>query len=270
MMMDVNYKGAVPIRHHIAHTREVMANLNLVFRLFLLCLVCVGPFQPTAAQPADTSSVAVNPQLTAEQVVQNLVRRNQERAQALHAYRGIRIYRLEYRGFPGTRNAEMIVDVKYESPRTKEFTIQSTSGSKLIIDKVFKRLLQSEKEALEADNQQRTALTNDNYTFHMLGYEPMATGPAYVLSVEPRTREKFLYHGRIWVDATDFAVVQIEAEPSKNPSFWMKNADVEHLYEKVSDFWLPAHNHSVTNVRLGGRAELTIDYKDYQITATSR
>ena len=47
----------------------------------------------------------------------------------------------------------MIVDLKCESPRTKEFTIQSATGSKLIIDKVLKKLLQSEKEALEADNQ---------------------------------------------------------------------------------------------------------------------
>lgn len=44
---------------------------------------------------------------------------------------------------------------------------------------------------------------------------------------------------------------------------------VEHLYVKVSDFWLPAHNHSVTNVLFGGHADLTIDYKDYQVTAAS-
>jgi hypothetical protein len=91
----------------------------------------------------------------------------------------------------------------------------------------------------------------------------------YVLSVEPRTKDKFLYRGRIWVDAEDFAVVRIKAEPAKNPSFWTRNTEIEHVYVKVSDFWLPAHNHSVSKIRLGGRADFTIEYKDYQVTGAS-
>ena len=53
-----------------------------------------------------------------------MVQRNLERAQALAAYQGTRIYRLEYHGFPGSRSAEMTVDVKYRSPGTKEFNIR--------------------------------------------------------------------------------------------------------------------------------------------------
>jgi hypothetical protein len=71
---------------------------------------------------------------------ENLVRMNLERAQGPHAYRRTRIYRVEYRGFPTTCSAEMVVDVKYQSPGTKELTIQSATGSRIIIDKVFKRL----------------------------------------------------------------------------------------------------------------------------------
>ena len=60
--------------------------------------------------------------LSAEEVVNHLVQRNLERARALGAYQGTRIYRLEYHGFPGSRSAEMIVDVKYRTPGTKEFS----------------------------------------------------------------------------------------------------------------------------------------------------
>jgi hypothetical protein len=88
----------------------------------------------------------------------------------------------------------------------------------------------------------------------------------YVLIVEPKTKDRFLYRGRIWVDAEDFAVVRLEAEPAKNPSFWTKSNEVEQVYMKVNDFWLPSRNHSVTTIRLGGRAELTIQYNNYQIT----
>jgi outer membrane lipoprotein-sorting protein len=232
--------------------------------LTLLLLACLGLQLPATAQP-DT----VLAPLHTEQVVQNLVRMNAERAQQLRSYQGKRIYRLEYHGFPGARNAEMVVEVKYESPATKEFTIQSESGSKLIIDRVFKKLLQSEKEALQAENLRRTALNEENYVFTLLGYEITSAASLYVLSVEPRRKDKFLYSGRIWVDGEDFAVVRIEAEPAKNPSFWIKNTKIEHHYIKVNRFWLPAQNHSLTTVRLGGRADLTIDYQDYQVTPAS-
>ena len=103
----------------------------------------------------------------------------------------------------------MVVAITYHAPGTKEFTIESATGSKLIIEKVFKKALQSEKEALETENQERTALNNDNYIFRMVGYEALSGNARYVLAVEPRTNSKFLYRGTIWVDAADFAVTRI-------------------------------------------------------------
>jgi len=234
--------------------------------LTLLLLFCIGLQRSGSAQQPGMSVPVANAPLSIDQVVENLVRMNLERAHALHAYHGTRIYRVEYCGFPGTRNAQMVVDVKYQSPGTKEFTIQSATGSRIIIDKVFKKLLQVEKDAQAAEAQSHTALNSDNYDFTLVGYESTPFGSMYVLIVEPRTKDKFLYRGRIWVDAEDFAVTRLEAEPAKNPSFWTKNSEVEQVYMKVSDFWLPAHNHSITAIRLGGRAELTIQYNDYQIT----
>jgi hypothetical protein len=234
--------------------------------LILLLLFCTGR-RPTAyAQPPSKSAAATVAPLSTEQVVKNLIGMNIQRAQALHAYHGTRTYRVEYRGFPHARSAEMVVDVKYQSPGTKEFTIQSATGSRMIIDEVFKKLLQAEKEALTMEVQERTALNSENYDFTLLGYESTPFGPMYVLTVEPRTKDKFLYRGRIWVDAEDFAVTRLEAEPAKSPSFWTKNSEIIQVYIKVSDFWLPARNHSTTGIRLAGRAELTIQYNDYQIT----
>ena len=114
--------------------------------------------------------------------------------------------------------------------------------------------------------QRHTALNGDNYDFTLIGRESTPLGSMYVLIVEPKTKDKFLYRGRIWVDAEDFAVARLEAEPAKNPSFWTKSNEVEQVYMKVNGFWLPSRNHSVTTIRLGGRAELTIQYNNYQIT----
>jgi hypothetical protein len=74
-----------------------------------------------------------------------------------------------------------------------------------------------------------------------------------------------LYRGEICVNEADFAVESIDAEPAKNPSIWIKKTRIEHRYEKVGEFWLPASNKSVTNVLLGGTAMLTIQYTDYKL-----
>jgi hypothetical protein len=215
---------------------------------------------------ADAASPAPSrPPLTASQVIEKLIENSGARAEALESYQGRRSYQLDYVGFPAKLHAEMTVDMSYQSPATKEFTVVSESGSKWIINHVFKRLLDSEREALDRENRQRTALDPQNYNFTLLPDLGDATGCRYVLAVEPKIRNKFLFRGRIWVDDRDFAVCRIEAEPAQNPSFWIKRTEIHHAYLKVGDFWLPSDNRSICSLRLGGLATLTIRYEDYKI-----
>jgi transposase len=206
-------------------------------------------------------------QVSVDEVARMLQEKNRERAEALREFQGTRIYRMEYRGFPSDREAEMVVNMSYRFPDKKEFTIISQSGSNFIINHVFKKLLEGEEEAAGQENRRRTALSLENYDFQMLDYENAPPGARYLLEVTPKSKNKFLYRGKIWVDAQDFAVTQIEAEPAKNPSFWIKKTDIEHKYVKVANFWLPAENRSESLIRLGGRATLTIEYNDYKILA---
>jgi hypothetical protein len=219
-----------------------------------------------AAGSESLPSPIVNSPLSADQVVNNLERRNQERAQALVHSEATRVYHLAYRGFPSDREAEMTVEAVYNSPATKDFKVVSQSGSKLILDRVFKRLLESEKEATQPAVSARTLLNRDNYDFELVGYEPSGTSGQYVLQVSPKAKSKYVYRGKVWVDGTDFAVTRIDAEPAQNPSFWTKKSEIHHEYIKVHGFWLPARNESVSYIRLGGRATLTIEYKDYRVT----
>jgi len=234
----------------------------IVFLLMLAVQGLVG-----FAQQSNTATVNVAAPLTGDEVIQKLIAMNLHRLQALRAFRGTRIYRAEYHGLRA-RSAEMVVSVNYVSPSTKEFKVESTTGSKLIIDKLFAKLLEAEKEAMSAEMQRRSALTEDNYRFTLTGYEGGPEGATYILDVDPRTKDKFLYRGRVWVDAKDFAVVRLEARPAKNPSFWTKNTEIVQVYTKVGDFWLPAQNRTVSSIRLGGHADLLIEYKDYQVTPT--
>jgi hypothetical protein len=226
-----------------------------------------GADSGTSATSATNSSANKSgPVLSADQVVDNLVQRNQERAQALLHSEATRVYHLVYRGFPGDREAEMTVEATYDKPSSKEFKVVSQTGSKLVLNRVFKKLLDSEKEAAQPEMSARTQLNRDNYSFELVGYEPSQSGGQYVLRVSPKSSSKYLYRGQVWVDGTDFAVTRIEAEPAQNPSFWTKKSEIHHQYQKVQDFWLPVRNQSVSYIRLGGSATLTIEYKDYRVT----
>ncbi|HEX7424494.1 MAG TPA: hypothetical protein VF311_11505 [Terriglobales bacterium] len=231
---------------------------------FLLAATLVGAFGAGADSGSLPPSITTAP-LSVDQVVNNLARKDEERAQALRHYESTRVYRLAYRGFPGDRDAEMTVEATYDSPSTKSFKVVSQTGSKLIIGRVFKRLLDSEKEAAEPGMHARTLLSRDNYDIALIGFESSDQGGQYVLAVYPKTKSKYLYRGKVWVDGTDFAVTRIDAEPAQNPSFWTKKNEIHHEYMKVQDFWLPRRNESVSYIRLGGRATLTIEYNNYRV-----
>jgi hypothetical protein len=75
------------------------------------------------------------PQLSADQVVNSLIQKNEERSQTLLHSESTRVYHLTYRGFPGDREAEMTVEATYDRPSSKEFKIVSQTGSKLVQDR---------------------------------------------------------------------------------------------------------------------------------------
>ncbi len=228
-------------------------------RLALLCLASAAPL--AAANPLAPPDVLT--------IMAKVAEKNEERAAAIHGYTGRRIYHLLYRGFPSDKEAEMVVNASYEQAAGKQFHIVSQHGSKFIQDKVFKRLLVSEQEATQRGNREDTALTPRNYDFTLLGEEDAEGVHRYVVAVSPHTNNKFLYRGTIWIDAGDYAVARIEAEPAKNPSFWTSKSRVLHVYRKVGDFWLPVENRSTSHIRLGGQATLTIQYLDYELSEGS-
>jgi hypothetical protein len=235
--------------------------------LFILWAVALASASGAGVDSSSLPPSITTAPLSVDQVVDNLVRKDAERAQALRHYESTRVYHLSYRGFPGDRDAEMTVEAAFDSPSTKSFKVISQTGSKLIVERVFKRLLASESEAAEPELHAHTLLNRDNYDIALIGFEPAGSqnGSQYVLAVSPKTKSKYLYRGKVWVDGTDFAVTRIEAEPALNPSFWTKKSEIHHEYVKVQNFWLPRRNQSISYIRLGGRATLTIDYDNYRV-----
>jgi outer membrane lipoprotein-sorting protein len=234
----------------------------LTFRtgLLLCALACLIACLPSIAQ--ETAPAAP---LSADQVIARVVEMNGVRAKALENYSSIRSYHLECHCL-SHKKADMLVRVDYQAPNKKDFTILSESGSASVRNKVFKKLLEAEQESTHPENQQRSAITSDNYTFALVDYQKTNAGDFYVLDAQPRNKNKFLFRGRIWVDGKDFAISRVEGEPAVNPSWWTVKTDFKRSYEKTGDFWLPQSNESTTKVRIFGTAVLTVSYGDYQIT----
>ena len=243
-------------------------SLTLLFLCCSFSMQCQQSIAGSTDEHASSLSSGASNRFSAEEVAKNLEQRDQQRAAALTQISSQRVYHMHYHGFAGDYEAEMVVEVTYRPPNAKQFRVISQSGSGFVINHIFNRLMQSEQEY--GSDPQAAALNTENYKFTAAGYDSTPDGGEYVLNLSPKKKNRFLYRGKIWVDAKDFAVVRIDAEPSQNPSIWIKKTRIEHQYKKLDGLWLPAWDHSESEMRLGGEATLSIEYKDYQITKAAR
>lgn len=230
--------------------------------VFLLTLLTTSSFGD-----ADLRSPPV---LSTDVIVHRLMAANVQRSQALRGYRGTRAYHLSYHGLFGSHDAGMQVEATYTAPDRKDFKVVSQSGSKLLVNRVLLKLLSSEQDAQKEQNRTELEISPKNYDFALAGTEHTPGGDFYVLEVSPRGKSKYLYRGKLWVDAQDFAVARMQGEPARNPSLWVSHTQIEYRWAKIAGFWLPVHNESVTQVRMGGKAVLTIEYTNYQVSGVNR
>ena len=226
-------------------------------------LVCIA-----AGVLAENEGAGALTGLSSVEVVEQMHNHTAVRIQELKHFTALRHYRVEYKGYSATIVGRMDVEAKYDAAQGMSFRIVSQSGSKLLCDKVLKRALDSEQEA--SRDRRSTELTPANYKFQMAGSETIDGRPAYILKVEPLSDGKFLYRGKIWVDAADFEVVKMEAEPARNPSFLISRAQIHYTGALAQGFWLPQKIRSETKVRIGGTAVMTIDYGNYRFESNAQ
>jgi hypothetical protein len=198
---------------------------------------------------------------TGDEVVARMMARDSERQAALHGYTAARRYVLENQRHH--KRAEMLVHMTCLRDGSKQFETISETGWGGARKHVFPRLLEAETEASRPDLRERSRLIPENYVFEMVGTEYVDERPAYVIAIAPKTPNKYLMQARIWIDADEYAIVRIEGKPAKNPSFWTKSVHFVHKYEKRGSFWFPVSDRSVTDVRIFGSTEVTIEYFDY-------
>lgn len=201
--------------------------------------------------------------ITGDLLMAKLLEHNRLREARLGQYSVPRTYRVQ--NDKGKIRAEVQVIMHYRAPGTKEFKIVAEKGAGLIHTRVFKPLMESEVETAAGRNRQDSSISPNNYTFHLLGEEDVNGYHCFVVQAIPKRNDTYLFKGKIWIHAAEFAVVQIAGQPAKNPSFWINRVDFVRRYQKLGEFWLPLKDESITQVKIAGKNILTIDYAHYEI-----
>src|ERR1700741_3579017 len=187
---------------------------------------------------AANSALAADDSVTppaAEEIVPRMAAHDLARQASIEGYAGMRRYVLENHKF--NKRAEMLVQVKGDRDGTKHFEVVSEDGWGGARKHVFRKMLESETETSWPEIRGNARLIPENYDFALVGTELVAGRAAYVLEIEPKRNEKYLFQGRIWVDAEDYALVRAEGRPAKKPSFWTKSIHFVQIYQKCGSIW---------------------------------
>jgi len=194
-----------------------------------------------------------------EHVITQMELCNAQRAEDLSSYWSRRRYEASSGWL--RRKAYVVVEARYTPGGGKDFRIVEGGGSASVQRRVFVPMLEAERANAHSPGREAVEISRRNYTFTFERYDPDAL--AYVYRAEPKTDNRYLLRGRIWVNAGDFAIQRIEGEPARRQSFWIHRTTFVHQYARFGGFWLPVSNRTQVELRLFGHATMGIDYFDY-------
>jgi hypothetical protein len=259
--------------------------------------ICVGPWRatnssafygPTGMNPPTTRSLLktamVAPLLCCFALAQqragmeapsvaSIVQRmevSQSKARVPVPYQVIREYSL-FGMKSSSANAEVLAQVNFTPPTSKDYSIQNWSGTTRG-KQIVQRVLDHETKASKGNNA-RTAITMDNYDFALIGDGVSEGRPCYVIGLKPKRKEQDLISGSAWVDKSSFSILQIEGEAAKAPSWWLKSVRIKMSFVDFSGAWLQTSMEAVADVRLLGFYTLKsrlLDYRGSDMSASIR
>jgi hypothetical protein len=242
-----------------------------------------GGANPTAADealvrdslvPVDNGSAvtlgsdAALPVMSPELALASYLHRTEQQTSSLAAYSAVTVIHAE---LPDTsQQGEFELQRKFEAPHTLQFTPLHFSGDGFVKSNVITRLLQSEVDHVQKDDPSQTAISPVNYKFSYKGASRVQDRLVHVYQVKPHKKHPGLFKGRVYLDAHTGALVRVEGNVVKSPSFFVKHIEFVQEYADVQSFTLPVHVHSEATARIVGRTIVDIVHRDYQpVPATS-
>jgi hypothetical protein len=185
------------------------------------------------------------------------------------------------------------------------WTVVDEGGSGYIRNKVLRKTLEGEAQAVRNNDPAKAALTEANYTFALTpprdakskrpadddedsaggskdpplqgsedpplqGGERASSderpmGELARLFITPKRKDMMLVDGAVLVAAADADLLQVEGRLSKTPSFWTRSVDIVRRYARVGGIRVPVLTESTANVRIAGRSAFKMTYTYHMI-----
>ncbi len=130
------------------------------------------------------------------------------------------------------------------------------SGDNTIKNEVISRYLAEETKP--HDN----AITPVNYKFKYKGLAEHDGQRVHVFDVTPRKKAEGFFRGQLWLDAQTAMPVRETGRPVKT-SILVKKMEFVQDYEIRDGIAYPKHFEGTADIRIFGRAELSIDYSNF-------
>ena len=236
--------------------RLPFARLTLIF----LLLPCFAPSLGSAQQPPDIATV-----------IRGVDASVKNRIDQLAAYTVTEHYAV-FRGKDEINPvAEMLVKTTYRKQTGKSYDIESQSGSSLWRNEVLGTLLDNEKRMSQPGNVETALINSTNYDMKLNSdpQEQFNGRNCLVLDITPKRSSQYLFKGKVWVDAQDFAIVQLKGTAAKSATFLASAAEVTRQYDQMSGLPMATHAQAISGSTFLGRTEVKIDYTNYQIDLIS-
>jgi hypothetical protein len=131
------------------------------------------------------------------------------------------------------------------------------SGDNLVKNEVIARYLAEDAQPRDI------AITRANYKFKYKGLVDRDGHAVHIFQVSPKRKAVGLFHGELWLDAETAMPVRETGRFVKSPSVFLKKIEFVREYEIQNGVAIPKHVESTADVRVFGRAELTIDYSNF-------
>jgi hypothetical protein len=198
----------------------------------------------------------------AEAIAARMAQARAENRARLRPYIVTREYKLYDKERQATKS-EVVADVTFVPPDSKEYTIQQIKGSglgKMIIGRMLA------KEAEVTRDYGATDISPDNYDFRFIREEAVSGQRCYVLELLRTRKDKNLLRGNIWVDANSYLLRRTEGQPAKAPSWWVRDVRIALRYGDVGGMWLQTASEATARVRILGPCTLVSRDVKYKIT----
>jgi hypothetical protein len=143
------------------------------------------------------------------------------------------------------------------------FTIKSITGEDTVKKHVIARYLAGEQE--NSTRQLDSGINDRNYKFKFKRVEETDGRRVHLYEISPRKKRVGLYKGEFWIDEETALPVQEAGQFVKSPSpIFLKKVSFTRTYLIVDGVALPTRIESLIETRIVGKAELVINYTNFQ------